>query len=109
MNKQPWALILGASSGFGAATALGVADADTSTRGVKLLASKRSILGFPLGDGQEAFPELESMPGRRGHPCRHADALGLRCGDDPGVDLGINSDGELRRRVTSWHEGSILP
>src|ERR1700758_4438485 len=36
MNKQPWALILGASSGFGAATALELARAGMNIFGVHM-------------------------------------------------------------------------
>jgi hypothetical protein len=61
------------------------------------------MLGFPLGYSHETFPELESTPGRRGHPSRHADSLSLRSGDYPCVHLWINGDGELRRRVTTRH------
>ncbi len=53
------------------------------------------MLCFPLGYGNETFPEPQSTPCCRGHPGRHADALSLRCGDDPGMDLGINCDSEL--------------
>lgn len=46
------------------------------------------------------------MPSRRSHPGRHTDALSLRCGDHPGMNLGIDGDGELRGRVTTRHEAN---
>jgi hypothetical protein len=64
------------------------------------------MLGFPFGDSHETFPHLESMPRRRRHPGRHAHALGLRRGDDSGMDVGINGYGELWGRVTTRHRSN---
>jgi hypothetical protein len=61
------------------------------------------MLGFPLRYSHEALPELESTPCSRSHPSRHADSFSLRGGDYPSMYLGINGDGELRRRVTTRH------
>ena len=53
MSKQPWALILGASSGFGEATALELARAGMNIFGVHL-------------DRREKLPHVRRNPGA--HP-----------------------------------------
>jgi enoyl-[acyl-carrier protein] reductase III len=51
MSKQPWALILGASSGFGEASALALAKAGMNIFGVHL-------------DRRDRLPQIEELQGK---------------------------------------------
>jgi hypothetical protein len=62
------------------------------------------MLCFPLSDGREAVPQLERVPCCRGHPCGHTDTLGRRRSHYTVMDIGIDGDGKLRRRVTARHK-----
>jgi hypothetical protein len=74
----------------------------------QLCSRERTVLGLPLGDCGEPVADLECPAGSGGHPGRHADALGGSGLDNLTVNVGIDSDGELRRRVPSERDKSML-
>ena len=64
---------------------------------------QRPMLRFPFCHSGHAILELERPPGCCGHPCRDAHTFSLGGGHHPGMDIWVNRDGELGRRVTSRH------
>ena len=106
MSKQPWALILGASSGFGEATAMELARAGMNIFGVHLdrrdkLAARRRA----AGEHSRARPRsavLQRQRLRRRVPARHDRARsGTRLAQEP--------PGTLRVLLHSLAFGSLKP
>ena len=69
MSKQPWALILGASSGFGEATAVELARAGMNIFGVHL-------------DRRDRLPQVEELQGKIQALGREAQVFNANASDD---------------------------
>jgi NAD(P)-dependent dehydrogenase (short-subunit alcohol dehydrogenase family) len=105
MNKQPWALILGASSGFGEATALELARAGMNILGVHL-------------DRRENLPHVEEIQAKIRGMGREVRFFNTNASDDIfrqqtvgeiGVRLNAEPHGTLRVLLHSLAFGSLKP
>jgi NAD(P)-dependent dehydrogenase (short-subunit alcohol dehydrogenase family) len=105
MTKQPWALVLGASSGFGAATALELARVGMNIFGVHL-------------DRRERWPAVEELQEKIRAMGREALFWNVNASDDQyradtveqmRIRLGAEPQGTLRVLLHSLAFGSLKP
>ena len=105
MSKQPWALILGASSGFGEATAIELARAGMNIFGVHL-------------DRRDKLPHVEELQGKIRALGREAQFFNVNASDDStgrnawrrsGSGSRVEPQGTLRVLMHSLAFGSLKP
>ena len=91
MNKQPWALILGASSGFGEASALALARAGMNIFGVHL-------------DRRDRLPQVEELQGKIRAIGREALFFNVNASDD---QYRIETVEKIGQRVNAEPKGTV--
>jgi NAD(P)-dependent dehydrogenase (short-subunit alcohol dehydrogenase family) len=91
MSKQPWALILGASSGFGEATALELARAGMNILGVHL-------------DRREHLPHVEELQAKIRGMGREVQYFNTNASDD---GYRVGTVGDIARRLNAEPQGTL--
>jgi enoyl-[acyl-carrier protein] reductase III len=91
MNKQPWALILGASSGFGEAAALELARAGMNIFGVHL-------------DRREKLPHVEEIQEKIRALGREVRYFNVNASDD---EYRLETVDHIRQRLTAEPQGTL--